>query len=150
MPITPLRAPMPRMLFAVVSAAMVASLPVSAAAQNMTTAAEIKPILTVTKPNWIAVRPYEGRDWLYFTNLLAWRCGLSEIHYTVNGGDEMLFEAEPCYEDISTPNALKAETVDAIARTFDLSFVQEVTVRVVYDDGSEDTAQYMRKDVEIP
>ncbi|WP_417249887.1 hypothetical protein [Celeribacter sp.] len=118
-------------------------------AQSMTTAAEIKPILTVTKAQWVAVRPYEGRDLLYFTNLLSWRCGLDHIYYSVNGGEEAEFVAEPCYEDTAQPNALKAESLDAILVPFELDSVQTVDVRIVYDDDTEDTVNYERAAIQI-
>ncbi|GAA3854225.1 hypothetical protein [Celeribacter arenosi] len=120
-----------------------------AGAENFTTAAEVRPILQATKPHWIAVRQYEGRDLLYFTNLLAWRCGVEAIHYTVNGGEEAQFAAEPCYEDSAQPNALRAESLDAILVSFDPNTVQTVDLRVVFDDGSEETAQYTRETIEI-
>lgn len=133
----------------VIAAGVVAAAAGGAWAQSMTTAAEIKPILTVTKPQWIAVRPYEGRDLLYFTNLLAWRCGLDHIYYSVNGGAETEFAAEPCYEDTAQPNALKAESLDAILVPFELDSVETVDVRVIYDDGSEDSASYTRAAIQI-
>lgn len=120
-----------------------------AVAANFTTAAEVKPILQATKPNWIAVRLYDGQDLLYFTNLLAWRCGLSAIRYSVNGAPMVPFEAEPCYEDTAQPNALKAETLDAILVPFAPSTVETVDVSVTFDDGTVDEAHYERAAIEI-
>lgn len=118
-------------------------------AENFTTAAEVKPILSATKPQWIAVRLYDGRDLLYFTNLLAWRCGVDGIFYAVNGGAEQPFTPEPCYEDTAQPNALKAESLDTILVGFEPNTIETVDVRVVFDDGSEDRASYARAAVEI-
>jgi hypothetical protein len=125
------------------------ALATTAGAQQFTTAQEVRPILNATRAQWIAVRAYEGRDWLYFSNILAWRCGLSEIHFAVNGGDETQFDAEPCYEGTATPNALKLESVDAIARTYSAGTVATVRIRLVLDDGGEETAEYTRQQIEI-
>ncbi|WP_417257724.1 hypothetical protein [Celeribacter sp.] len=119
------------------------------AAENFTTAAEVRPILEVTKPQWIAVRNYEGKDLLYFTNLLAWRCGVSQIFYTVNGGAEAEFMPEPCYEDESTPNALKGDTLESLLVAFEPNSIETVDVRVIYDDGVEDSVHYERAAVQI-
>lgn len=112
-------------------------------AQQFTTAADVKPILSGTKTRWVAVREYDGRDLLYFTNLLAWRCGTASIHYAVNGGAETQLDAEPCYMDEAVPNAQKADGYLPFV-SFPLGSVTSVTVRVVYDDGSQDSGSYQR------
>lgn len=118
-------------------------------AQNFTTAAEVRPILGATQGNWIAVREYEGRDLLYFTHLLAWRCGLDSIYFSVNEEDEQRFEAEPCYEDEATPNALKVDDILPYL-PFDLQSIDTVDVRIVYDDGEEAIARFERAQIQIP
>ena len=119
------------------------------AAQTFTTAAEVKPILTATKPQWIAVREYDGRDLLYFTNLLAWRCGVTSVSYALNGEKEVALAMEPCHDDTAQPNALLMETVQPYIAA-DLGSVATVSVTVTFDDGSVDTGTYDRKAVLIP
>lgn len=122
-----------------------------ALAQTYTTAAEVKPILTATKPSWIAVREFDGQDLLYFTNLLAWRCGVSSIAYGLNGAAaETPFAMEPCYEGEAVPNALKAEDNAFLFLTQPLGSIATVSLLVTYDDGSTDTADYERKTVLMP
>ena len=82
------------------------------------TAGETRMILDATKPNWIAVREWEGQDWVYFTQVLSWRCGLHQISYAVNGGDMQVFPMPDCYADEATPNAIKEN--DTIYLTFEL------------------------------
>lgn len=128
--------------------AVLAAIGLPALAQNFTTADEVRPILNATKGNWIAVREYDGRDLLYFTHLLAWRCGLTAIHYSVNGGAETMFEAEPCYEGENPPNAIKSTTILPYL-PFDLKSINSVDVRIVYDDGGEDMVSFDRAAVQI-
>ncbi|MGR3291134.1 MAG: hypothetical protein ACU0C9_08050 [Paracoccaceae bacterium] len=118
------------------------------AAQNFTTAAEVKPIVGAIKGNWIAVRPWEGKDLLYFTNLLSWRCGLSEIRYAINGGEEKILQAEPCYESESAPNALKVTDILPYL-TFEADSIETISIFVTYDDGSQDSATFERAAVQI-
>ena len=123
----------------------------AAPGQDFTTAAEVKPILTVTRASWIAIRPDDGNDLLYFTNALAWRCGISEIRYGLNGAAAVTVLAmEPCYEGEATPNALKMDRGIMPYVLLPLESVESVTVVVVFDDGSEEPANYQRKAVLIP
>lgn len=129
--------------------ALAAGLAAPATAQQFTTAAEVRPMLDATKPRWIAVREFDGRDLLYFTNLLAWRCGLDAIHFSVNGGPEMLWDGEPCYDGEAVPNAQKA--ADKLPYvSFPLGSVETVDVRITYDDGGSDTAAYQRGAIMTP
>lgn len=113
-----------------------------AMAQQFTTAAEVRPMLDATKARWIAVREYEGKDLLYFTNLLTWRCGLDAIYFSVNGGAEKRW-GEGCYEKEADPNALK----ELPYVSFPLGSVESVTVRLQYDDGGSDSASYNRAQI---
>lgn len=129
------------------AAAMILATP--APAQNFTTAAEVKMILDATKPQWIAVREWEGQDLIYFTNLLSWRCGLTSVSFSVNGEPAEQLVMEPCYEDTATPNALQATDILPYV-TRPLGSVQTVTVSVTYDDDTPDEASYERKAVLMP
>lgn len=116
-----------------------------------TTALEVKPILGMTKSNWVAVRNYEGQDFLYFTHLLAWRCGMWDIRFGVNGSPATEQVAmEPCHEDLATPNAL-VEVADYLPYVImPPDFVQSVYVEITFDDGSVDFAQFDRGEIQIP
>lgn len=111
------------------------------------TALEVKPILGATKANWVGLREYGGQDLLYFTHLLAWRCGLHQIRFAVNDGPEEVFRAEPCYADTAQPNAI---STDAPYLVFPPGSVLNVRIRLVLDDGTEDTAEFQRTAILIP
>ena len=113
---------------------------------KMTTAAETKPILSAIRPQWVAVREYDGKDLVYFTALLAWRCAVLEIKYSINDGPMEVFDAEPCYVDEETPNALK---LDNFYIEQPLQSVQGLHVEVLYDDLSTEAADYDRASVLI-
>lgn len=132
-----------------IATVLMMSLTPPALAQNFTTADEVRPILDATKGSWVAVREYDGKDLLYFTHLLAWRCGLDQIHYSLNGEAEQQYDAEPCYEDEAQPNAIKV--VDKLPYLeFGLNSIEMVTVRLVFDDGAEATTSYERAQIMTP
>lgn len=124
------------------SAVLLAALP--AAAQTMTTAAEVKPILTAIKPNWVSVREYDGQDLVYFTMIESWRCGVDKVMYGINTDTpDTVWEMEPCYEDEGQPNAIKAEGRLPFTG-FELGSVEKIVVEIIYDDGSTDGATFGR------
>ncbi len=122
----------------------------AAFAQTFTTAAEIRPILQATKTSWVALREYDGADLLYFTHLESWRCGLSEVRYSINTvAADAVWELEPCHEDSAQPNAMTDENHRPYL-TLPMGLVGSVAVVVTYDDGSQDKAQYERKAILMP
>ena len=134
-----------------VSLGIAAQITHPAAAQSLTTAAEIRPILTATKSQWVAVREYDGRDLVYFTNLLAWRCGLEAVSFGLNGAPpQTALMMEPCHDGEASPNALKMDQGILPYTEADLGSVQSVTVQITYDGGTTDTADYARAAVLIP
>lgn len=131
-----------------ICAAILALLPQIVAAQQFTTAPEVRPILQATKGAWVAVREYDGQDLVYFTQLLSWRCGLSEIRYGLNGAPaETLFPMEPCYEGTATPNAVKSDDIYLRAP---LGSVQGIALQITYDDGTTEAASFARAQVLMP
>lgn len=119
-----------------------------ALAQPMTTAPEIRPILQATQGSWLALREYDGQDLLYFTHILAWRCGLEGIRYGLNGAPpETPFEMEPCHLDTAQPNAITGADIYLRAP---LGSVQSVAVEITYDDGAVARMDYARKAILMP
>ena len=116
---------------------------------KFTTALEVKPILTATRANWVAVREYDGQDLIYVTHLWAWRCGLVELRIGLNGEAPEIWELPECHEDQPAPNMM-AETDGLPYRVFPLNFVEQVEVVLTYDDLSSDTATFDRHGVLIP
>jgi hypothetical protein len=135
-----------RALFTALTLAALAS---PATAENFTTAAEVRPILDATRASWIAVREYDGRDLIYFTHLFAWRCGLSAVHYGLNGAEpETAVKLEACHEDSATPGEIRETELIDISEA--PGSVKSVTVKITYDDGSEDRQSFERRAVLIP
>lgn len=121
-----------------------------ATAQQFTTASEVRPVLAATQAQWVALRDYEGQDWLYFTQVLSWRCGLSAVHFTINDGAEEELSLEPCHEGTASPNAIRTEDLDQLLRRYPSGHVNAIGLRLTLDDGSEMTGRYQRPQVLMP
>lgn len=131
-----------------VLAAILLALPLPVAAQDFTSSAGVKPILELIRPQWIAIRPYDGQDLLYMTTLLVYRCGIAQIRFSYNGGDLQVWEGEPCWRDEANPSALKLETHLPYA-VAPLDSLQTVTVNLLFDDGTVMEHSYTRQQVQI-
>lgn len=115
---------------------------------QMVDAAQIRPILDMTKGQWVAVREYNGQDLIYFTHLLAWRCGLDKIQYGINSTKaDQNWTFVPCDADAAAPSALDPE--QKVYTGFELNSIQSVTVLITYDDGKTDTVTYQREAIKI-
>ena len=116
---------------------------------KFTTAGEIKQIIGMTKGNWVAVREYNGQDLLYVTHLLSWRCGMHQIRYSLNDGQMQVWPMPQCYEGTNAPNAIKTEDgLPYVAQP--LGSIQSVRVELLFDDLTEDAADFVRSDVLMP
>ncbi|MCB1332361.1 MAG: hypothetical protein KDK26_01600 [Roseivivax sp.] len=116
---------------------------------QFTTAVEVRPILQATRANWIAVREYEGKDLLYVTHLMSWRCGLAQLRLSINGGPFQDWALPPCHMGTNAPNAI-TENDGPIYIEGPLGAVQSVVVEITYDDLQVETAEFTRPQVLMP
>ncbi len=117
---------------------------------KFTTAGEVKQILELTKASWVGVREYEGRDLVYFSQVLSWRCGLHQIRYSVNGGEMQIWDMPDCQLDMTTPNAIPNDQVMKIWKPYELKSVQTIDVELLLDDMNEMSASFERGAIMIP
>lgn len=116
-----------------------------------TTATEVKPILGMTRASWIAIQQNGDQDFLYFSNLLAWRCGLWEVRYGLNGAPpETVLPLEPCYDDTASPNSMVDFENFPIYITAPAGSIESVDLELLFDDGTTDAAVYARQSVLMP
>lgn len=96
-----------------------------------------KQILPMTKANWLAFRNFNGQQLVYFTHLVVYRCGLSEIRYSVNSDAlDQRFEFSAC--DPQRPNEVPADELPYLS--LPLGSAQTIDVQIVYSDGEESDA----------
>lgn len=118
---------------------------------KFTTAIEIRAILGMTKSNWVGVREFNGQDVVYFSHLMAWRCGLWDIRYGLNGEPATnVMPMEPCNTDYAQPNVMIDVENYLPYVSFPLGSVESIYVEIVYDDGTTDFARFNRNEVRIP
>ncbi|TDK52142.1 hypothetical protein [Antarcticimicrobium luteum] len=116
---------------------------------RFTTAIEVKPIMSATKGNWIAIRQYDGKDYLYVTQIWSWRCGLAQMRFGVNGAPLQVWPLPPCHEEYSTPNAI-IETDGNPMLTYPPGTIATVEIELTYDDLTTERAQFSRASVLMP
>lgn len=116
---------------------------------KFTTATEVKPILTATKGNWVALRDFGGQDLVYVTHLWAWRCGLSAMALSINDGPMKNVPLPACHPEYAAPNAILEE--DGLPYlTYPQGSVERIAVQIIYDDLSHDMATFSSDQIRIP
>lgn len=121
-----------------------------ALAQDFMDPAFTKTALDAVKPGWVAIREGEGQDWVYFTPLESWRCGLQSVHYGINGAPPTTeWVLEPCHSEFAQPNVstdpARKNHINAAPGS-----VEELVIRLVYKDGVLDEQRILRKQVLMP
>ena len=116
---------------------------------QFTTAAEIRPIMDATKPAWVSLREYEGQDVLAVTSIWSWRCGLAAMAISLNNEPMQNWPLPSCHMQYASPNAILDEDGLPFLK-LRLGSVQSITIQLVYDDLSMDSATYQRRDVLAP
>lgn len=116
-----------------------------------TTAIEVRPILQMTRNQWIGIREFNGQDYIYFSQLMGWRCGLWDIRYGINGEPaDKVVPMEPCNEDFAQPNVMLDIENFLPYVIYPQGSVDSVYVEIVFDDGTTDFARFERNAVRIP
>ncbi len=93
-----------------------------------------KQALDATRDQWIAFRNYNGEQWIYFTQLISWKCGLNQIRYSINNESlENNFPLPECNPQM--PFAVDPENNEIYLR-FPLGRAKTVSVQLVYGDDT--------------
>jgi len=93
-----------------------------------------KQVLPMTKDSWVAFRNYDGRQLVYFTHLVVYRCGLSAVRYSINSDTlDRRLDMPPC--DADRPNEIPSDYLPFLA--LPLGAAETLAVQVVYGDGEE-------------
>jgi hypothetical protein len=104
---------------------------------DFTTPAGAAYIHQMIKDDLVSFRQEGAEDLIYFTSLLAWRCGVVSVTYGANGeAPNVPLAIEPCYRDEAQPNALKMDNpAFPLFLRVPTGSVQTLTVRILYEDG---------------
>lgn len=102
---------------------------------QMMAPAQMRVALEATGHQWVAFRNWQGRQLIYFTHLVAWKCAIREVRYVINGqGLSERFPLPAC--NPQNPFLVDAEK-DRIFLSFAPGAVREIGIRLVYGDGTE-------------
>ena len=101
----------------------------SAAAQGLL--GQEPKILGLTKGSWAYFRDYNGRQLIYFTHLEAYRCGISQMRYSLNSDAlDQEWKLRPC--DPKAPNSI---TTDKPYISLPLGTASSISVQLTFMDG---------------
>lgn len=117
---------------------------------KFTTAAEVGPILQMTKDSWSAVREYDGQDLVYFTHVLSWRCGLKGAKFSINDEPLQDLAMPECHMKFKQPNALIDEEPLLSYKRYALGSVKSVRVDLLLDNLTVQSVTLLRENMLIP
>lgn len=110
--------------------------------QAVPTAASTKQVMELTKGSWVQFRNYDGKQLLYFTHFVTWKCGIETVTFSLN--DRSFWREFPlpdCNEDIP----LQVDpTQDLVYLTYQLGTVKTVSVQLEYIDGTKSKIREFR------
>lgn len=117
---------------------------------KFTTAAEVGPILQMTKDSWTAVREYDGQDLVYFSHIFSWRCGLKGAKFSINDEPLQVLEMPECHMKYKQPNAIIDNEALMIFRRYELGSVKSVRVDLLLDNLTVQSVTLLRENILIP
>ena len=110
----------------------------AAQAQDLTTPEGARMIHGTIKDQILAFRQDGDSDFIYLTAILAWRCGIKRLTYSVNDDPMALeFPLEPCHRDLRDPNSFDGALSFPIYLKVPVGSIAKMTLHVVYDDGAK-------------
>lgn len=119
---------------AIAMGALTAAAFAARAQQPMMAPAQMRAALEATGHQWIAFRNWQGRQLVYFTHLVAWKCAIGEVRYVINGrGLSETFPLPACNRQ--NPFVVDAEK-DRIFLSFAPGEVTEIGIQLTYGDGT--------------
>jgi hypothetical protein len=112
--------------------------PVAAQQGDLTQAPGVAMIHQAIKDQMVSFKQEGEVDFVYFTALLAWRCGVTQVLVGLNGAPPSIpLPMEPCYRDLREPNTLKMDRPEfPIFLKMPAGSAQTMTLRIQYDDGA--------------
>ncbi|MDA7947977.1 MAG: hypothetical protein MPJ78_10935 [Hyphomicrobiaceae bacterium] len=90
-------------------------------------------LLDLTRGSWAYFRNFNGRQLIYFTHLEVYRCGISQVRYSLNGDAlDRDWKLQPC--DPSNPNVV---TTDKVYISLPLNTAESISIRLTFKSGEE-------------
>ncbi|HDL17276.1 MAG TPA: hypothetical protein ENH27_05490 [Rhizobiales bacterium] len=92
-------------------------------------------VLDMTRGSWAYFRDYNGRQFIYFTHLEAYRCGISQVRYSLNTQAlDKVWTLQPC-----DPKAPQKITTGTPYITLPLGTASKIAVQLTFNDGTRST-----------
>lgn len=95
--------------------------------------AQMKQILNMTQNSWVSFRDYNGEQYIYFTHLESYRCGIKSVKYSINNDAlDKEYILQPCEPD--NPMAVTTQTTYI---KMHLKTAESVAVQLTFIDDTQ-------------